>query len=526
VNQFKFYFWLFSRELWNKKWVFLPLFWLFSIFAIIVVFAIPDQYKTRAGLYIDTDQLLAQVLKDTAFVIDKSAQSQARKVRQMIYSTASLRKVLRSVSAENYNLTPTEEALKLEAMAKNLKFGSYNAASKDYYEISYVHQDPVIAYNTLRKILDLFIETNIRQMSSKNDRALSVSEDTLKVRQKELAQAQADLAKFKQENIHLTETTGVLFGELQRLKELVRKYPTQSNLLQSKLTNLSALLAQTSNRIGGSRTNNINSACDFSDIEKQLASAQSRGLTSLHPDVVYYSDLLSRKKIACSASSASEEIVKRGILNPAYVQLSEQVLIIKSDLQNLKSEYISGKKRVIELEDMLNKRPVIMEKLRILETRREKASRGLKDATSNSDILQGTIDLSQKSGLISYEVIEEVQMPVIPEKPNRLLLFVGAFLGALIAAISYILVKFQLEQRMSTIGHVREAFDLPILGSVTYMNKLTDKNNIFDTAIWFMGLISLIALYGILIQIIVFSPIRLNFEFFANLINKILQLSI
>ncbi|MFT6073009.1 MAG: hypothetical protein ACJAXL_001560, partial [Alphaproteobacteria bacterium] len=186
----------------------------------------------------------------------------------------------------------------------------------------------------------------------------------------------------------------------------------------------------------------------------------------------------------------------------------------------------SGKKRVIELEDMLNKRPVIMEKLRILETRREKASRGLKDATSNSDILQGTIDLSQKSGLISYEVIEEVQMPVIPEKPNRLLLFVGAFLGALIAAISYILVKFQLEQRMSTIGHVREAFDLPILGSVTYMNKLTDKNNIFDTAIWFMGLISLIALYGILIQIIVFSPIRLNFEFFANLINKILQLSI
>lgn len=522
MNEFRFYFWLFANELWQKKWVFLPLFWLFSIIAILVVFMIPDQYKTRAGIYIDTDQLLAQVLKDTTFVIDKSAQSQAQKVRQMIYSTANLRKVLRSISSDNYNLSPTEEALKLEGMAKNLKFGAMNA--KDYYEISYVHQDPMVAYNTLKKILDLFIETNIRQMSSKNDRALAVSEDSLKIRQKELAEAQADLAKFKQENIQLTEPGNVLISELQRMEETTRKYPSQKNLLQSKLTSLTALLAQTPKRIGGK--NGVIPACDFSEIEQELASAKSRGLTDLHPDVIYYNDLLKRQQETCNKAQNGDIKIDLGNMNPSYLQLSEQVSILKSDISILDNDYKVAKERILELKDLLNRRPVVMEKMRILETRLKKASDALKNTTSNNDILQGTIELSRKSGLISYEVIEEVQVPVIPEKPNRLLLFVGAFLASFIAAASYIIVKFKLEQRMSTVAHLREAFDLPILGSITTISKPGDEVDRVDTVIWFLGLVFLILVYVTLIQIIVFSPVKFDTDFFMTFISKILQLSI
>ncbi len=524
MNQFKFYFWLFTHELWNKRWVFLPLVWLFSIFAIFVVFLIPDQFRTRAGIYIDTDQLLAQVLKDTTFVIDKSAQSQAQKVRQMIYSTANLRKVLRLVSPDNYDLSPTEEAKKLEEMSAALKFGNLNpnSDSKDYYEISYINKDPVVAYNTLKQILDLFIETNIRQMSSKNDRALAVSEDSLKIKQKALAEAQADMAKFKQENIELTETSGVLLGELQRMQDTTRTYKSQRSLLQSKLTSLTSLLSQTPRTVSTGRTA-MNPACDFSDIEKELASASSRGLTELHPDVAYYSDLLARKKARCNASGGNSQR-ETGALNPAYLQLSEQVSILQSDIESLDIDYKSAKQRIEELDDLLNRRPVVMEKLRILQSRLKKASDALKDATSNNDIIQGTIDLNRKSGLISYEVIEEVQMPVIPEKPNRLFLFIGAFLGSFIAAISYILIKFKLEQRMSTINHLREAFDLPVLGSVTIITKSNDKSNVLDITTWLFGLILLIIIYGIIIQIVVFSPIDFDYTFFTDLIDKTLKL--
>lgn len=527
MNQFKFYFWLFTNELWNKRWFFLPLVWLFSALAIFVVFLIPDQYKTRAGIYIDTDQLLAQVLSDTTFVIDKSAQSQAQKVRQMIYSTANLRKVLRSVSAENYDLSPSEEARKLEDMSNSLKFGSLNpnADSKDYYEISYVNADPVVAYNTLKQILDLFIETNIRQMSSKNDRALSVSEDSLKIKQKELAEAQADLAKFKQENIELTEPSGVLFGEMQRMQEIVRTYPSQKNALQSKLTRLNSLLSQTPRTTTTSRASS-NSACDFSDIEKELSMASSRGLTDLHPDVVYYKDLLARRKKACNASGGNNS-VETSSVSPAYLELSEQVSIVKSDMQSLDADYKSAKSRVTELDDLMNRHPVIMEKLRILEARLEKASSTLKNASSNNDMIQGTIDLNRKSGLISYEVIEEVQMPVLPEKPNRLLLFVGAFLSSLIAAASYILMRFKLERRMSTVNHLREAFDLPVLGSITLISKQDDKSNFIDTVTWILGFVLLILIYGVIIQIVVFSrKNNVDYTFFINVTNKILQLFI
>lgn len=524
MERFKFYFWLFTNELWNKRWVFLPLVWIFSAIAIFVVFLIPDQYRTRAGIYIDTDQLLAQVLKDTTYVIDRSTQSQAQKVGQMIYSTDNLRKVLRSISPNNYNLSRTEEALKLTEMAAALKL-NLGGSAEDYYEISYVHKDPVVAYNTLKTILDMFIETNIRQMSSKNDRAASVSEDSLKIKQKELAEAQADLAKFKQKNIELSESSGVLLGEMQRMKEIVRAYPSQSNLLQSKLTSLTSSLSQTQPKIlSGAGT--VNSACDFSEIEKDLASARSRGLTELHPDVIYYTDLLARKKQTCNDAGGNTS-VENASANPVYLQLSEQISILKSDIASLNLDYKEAKSRILELQNLLNRQPVVIEKLRILEARLDKASDALKSATSSNDIIRGTIDLNRKSGLISYEVIEQVQMPLFPEKPNRLLLLVGAFLSSLIAAMSYILVKFKLEQRMSTIGHLREAFDLPVLGSITIITKQNDKTDTIDVITWVLGFLLLILVYGVIIQICVFSR-KDNFDYtvFMNFINKILQLFI
>jgi len=527
VNQFKFYFGLFSRELWQKKWIFLPLFWLFSIIAITIVFLIPNQYSTRAGIYIDTDQLLARVLKDSANIINQKAQSQAQKVRKMIYSTANLRKVLRSISQDNYSLTPTQEAMKLNEMALNLKFGAYNKASKDYYGLKYTHSDPLVAYKTLKKILDLFIETNISQMSSKNDRALAISQDSLKVRQRELAMTQSDYAKFKQENVELTETEGLLLREHQRLETLIRAYPSKKSLKRSKLTNLSALLAQTPKRVGASRKRLKSANCDFSSIKQQINNAKSRGLTDLHPDLIYYSELLKRQKKICAESPRTNDLVNKGVINSAYVQLSEQILQIKAEINNLDNEHEEAKKRVKKLTVMLNKQPIVMEKLRILEERLEKATKRYREATSNNDILQGTIDLSQKSGLISYEIIEEVQMPVIPDKPNRLLLFIGAAIGALIAAASYIIFKFIMEQRMSTVTHVREAFDLPILGSITMIDKLDNKRyNFFDSIMWFVGFILLILLYITLIQITVYARININYNDVIKAITNILHLSI
>lgn len=528
MTEFRFYFWLFASELWHKKWVFLPLFWLFSCIAILVVFLIPDQYKTRAGIYIDTDQLLAQVVKDNTFVINKSAQSQAEKVRQMIYSTSNLRKVLRAISTDNYNLSPMEEARKLESMRKNLKFGALNPdqRDKDYYVVSYVHSDPMTAYNTLKQILDLFIETNIRQMSSKNDRALAISEDTLKVKQKELAISQAELAKFKQENIQLTEPTNVLLSELQRLEEVIRRYPGRKSIIDAKLVSQTSILAQTPRTIGGGSS--TNPVCDFSDIRSQIAGAQSRGLTDLHPDMVYYNDLLKRQQKRCDDARASGSVTRydEGNINPAYLQLSEQVSILKSDLKILRNDYNTSNARIEEIEDLLSRQPVAMEKLRILEARLEKASDAMKDANSNNDTLQGTIDLSRKSGLISYEVIEEVQVPIIPEKPNRLLLFIGAFLASFIASASFVLVKFKLEKRMSTVTHLREAFDLPVLGSVTAIIKPSDITSRADTFIWSLGLLFLILVYITIIQIVVFSPVKFDMDFFMIFIDKVLRLFI
>lgn len=523
MEQFKFYFWLFSEELWNKKWFFLLLIWVLSAVAILVVFLIPDQYRTRASISIDTDQLLAQVIKDTGGVIGKSAEVQALRVSQMIYSTDILRSVLRDVSPENYDISPAEEARKLELMRTDLKFTNKSPISeqKDFYEISYVHKDPVIAFNTLKKILELFIETNIKKTSSQNSIALSVAEDNLSVKQKELSIVQTELAEFKQKNIGLSEGSNVFFGELQRINETIKNYPSEKGLLQSKLTSLTSLLSQTPRYLSSGQQGG-NPMCDFSDIQKELANLSARGLTNIHPDVIHNMNLLERKKEAC-ANSGGNDSGASSAPNPAYLQLSEQVANLKSEINILDLNYKAAKERDVELNDLLKRLPLIQEKLRNFEEKVRKSSEALKEATSNYDVIQNTISLNNKSGIISYEIVENVQMPIIPEKPNRLLLFIGAFLSSLIGAASYILVKFKLEQTMPTINHLRDAFDLPVLGSITTIEKPDEGSAFFDVMIWCIGFVLLLAVYGTLIKIVIFSPIKFDYSFINNFINKSLS---
>lgn len=520
MDQFKFYFWLFVEELWNKRWAFLLMAWIFSCVGLGIVFLIPNQYQTKSSIYIDTDQLLSKVLKDTSLTLDHTVQSQAEKVRQMIYATDNLRKVLRNVNPANYNLSAEEEAKKIEEMFLALKFNMGGVSGqRDLYEISYTHKEPLIAYKTLKLILDNFIETNIRQMSSKNDRALEIAIDNLKISRKQLAQAQAELAAFKQKNLQTTATGSVLFGELERLKEIVRDYPSKSHLSQSKLTSLTSLLSQTSPKNMG-RSSNTSQECDFFDIQNELTTLKAKGLTDKHPDIIHYQNVLNRKKMVCEETGGDSSGVN-GTPNPAYLQIAEQISLLKSEMQSSKAEYNNAKLRISKLNTILDSRPKIMEKLRILQLNLKHASDAVRGATHSKDVIEGTIDLGRRSGLVSYDIIEEVQMPILPIKPNRLLLCVGAFLASFIGSLSYILLKFKLEQRMSTVSILREAFDLPVLGSVTAISKPNDKSDGFDKTIWFFGLFLLVFTYALILKIVTSLSFSFDFPVLMAFIDKL-----
>lgn len=502
MNRINFYLQFFIEELWQKKWSFLLVAWAISIVGIIVVILIPDQYRTKAGISIDTDKLLSQVVVDSTFSLNNATREQAQKVSQIIYSTDNLKNVLRNVSVDNYDLTPTKEIILVEEMRKNLNFVQMG---KDYYEMSYTHSNPETAYKTLKEILNIFVETNIKQLSNNSDKAIIFSEDALKMKRRTYANIQKELAEFKENNLELIDTSGQLYSSLRKAESFVDSYRVNRQVYSDRVSNLTTILAQTSkySSVGGS----IDPSCDLRKIIGDLAAARARGLTDSHPDVMYLNELLSAKRKACPPETTASRIT-----NPTYSQILSQLNSAKSDLAQFDVRYEKAQSDIPELRAKLSKQPEVLEKLEILEGKKDKAAHDLGLADRKNDMLQETLDLNRKSGLVNYDVIQDVIFPVKPEKPNHFFLFIGCFLASLIGSAGLIILKVQMEQRMPTVHHLREAFSLPILGSITKVNmNAHHTSQVRDIMIWSSSLGLLVILYFGLIYIYAIAFLRPNF---------------
>ncbi|MEM6603532.1 MAG: hypothetical protein AAF621_05735 [Pseudomonadota bacterium] len=506
MSQISFYIHFFLQELRVKRWLFLLIIWLISLFGIIVVIFIPNQYKTRAGISIDTDQLLSKVVDNTTFSLKNSTIAQAQKVSQIVYATDNLRKVLRKTYPRIDELTAEREIILVEDMRKNLTFQSVGL-SKDYYEMTYTHSDPDIAYNTLREILSTFIETNITQLSSNSEQAELVSADTLKTRQREYAVAQKQFADFQKDNLVLIDPNGLLSADLNKYRDLVENYELDRQRLSRRITNLRSLVAQTPKVIGG--TNAVDPVCSTTKLQSQINAAKARGLTESHPDIIYLKELLRVKEDSCANAGTKRDSSN----NPAYLQLLAELQLAQENIKTLEKKYQQARESIPALEAKLARRPLILEKLETLRKKKDKAEKSLGLADLNNDRLQETIDLNRKTGLVNFDVIQKVLYPLKPEKPNRILLFIGCMLASVAGAAGLIILRVHLEQRMPTVYHLREAFNLPILGTISKVEGIDKTDSHAGSNImWSGGIGFLLLLYIFVIWFYAVNHGRVNLE--------------
>src|SRR5262249_3581846 len=75
-------------------------------------------------------------------------------------------------------------------------------------------------------------------------------------------------------------------------------------------------------------------------------------------------------------------------------------------------------------------------------------------------------DLDNQTTGIDFRVVEPPVIPLTPSGPNRLLLFAGVLFGSIAAGVGIVFVLRQLRDSFATAEQLKEAFGLPILGSV------------------------------------------------------------
>jgi len=108
---------------------------------------------------------------------------------------------------------------------------------------------------------------------------------------------------------------------------------------------------------------------------------------------------------------------------------------------------------------------------------------------------------------------------VTPAGPNRLLLFLGAFMLAGGSGMGLAFMRVQLSDNIPTIKHLKNSFDLPILGGVSMMEpKGAQAKKAAGNIIFLILVAAAIALFG-------YITYRFHFELwrpeFGNILAKI-----
>ena len=132
----------------------------------------------------------------------------------------------------------------------------------------------------------------------------------------------------------------------------------------------------------------------------------------------------------------------------------------------------------------------------------------------NVDVI---ISVGEKTNLIDFKTIEPPIVPIKPVGPNRLLLFLGVMFASLAAGIGVAFMRVQLSDTFPTLTHLREIFDLPILGSVSQVAGSGQRAvNIIKNFAWSGAVVSLFMMFGGLIYIYHFLIVRPDFTRYTD----------
>jgi polysaccharide chain length determinant protein (PEP-CTERM system associated) len=549
----------YATELWRRKWSILLVGLLVGLLGTYVAATRPDVFTSRAAVEVDENALLNAVLPRGAPRTNTSAAIDS--VRRGIYARPNLEQIIydtdlnltlndrRGMEALVLNL---EEKLELKRQGTNYYVIEYT------HNDPVVARD--VTQAALDIFLEKSIQDTGSGQGTDKEEARSFLQTKLDDSNERLAEVQAKIAAYQRDNGDAIRGTNAVQNQLRGLESQLSSLRSDRLLYQGELSNLQSRLASTPPEIitryiqppqqvrqqtpppirpnvvvpqtGPTPEQNRADAYQrqLGALQSELATMLER-LTPQHPDVVTMQNRLNAAQgdfaqldaAARAASARQQAEVNRAnqILtdyennfrqwqiqnsqpiaqlpqqpvygpNPAVAEIRAQANSRRSRINVVDTEIAQLNEEIRQVRDVMAKQPEIVQQFTKLSNAETKLLNEVGALENQLDVIQPSIIQS-----VRMKVVEPPLAPVTPAGPNRLLLFMGAFLLAGGSGLGLAFMRVQLADNIPTIKHLKSSFDLPILGGVSKMESQADiAKNAASNLIFLACVAALIALFG------------------------------
>ncbi len=465
-------------------------------------FGLPPVYRSTASILIEQQEVPQEMVASTVT-------SYAEERIQLISKRVMTRENLWAI-VEKFDLYPKERKLHkdpseiLSEMSGDIDLEMVNAdiinssgregKAAMAFDLSYESRDPVAAQKVASELASLFLRENVQIRTEKAAVTSDFLEEEAKRLSKHIAELEAKLATFKEQNVgRLPELMQMNMNLMERTEQQLDDSNRQITSLKERQINLESQLSQLQPNSGDSPEGRLRAlqaeylrasaiySPDYPDIirmkseiealraqvgagsdtggdtfslenrikqvEADLAAAREKYAEN-HPDVIRLEKTLDALHVALKNAQSRGTITDLAPDNPAYVSIQTQLETLKVNLDAELKNNDRLKKKVAEYENRLTQTPRVEQEGSALHRDYDNTVQKYHDIKQKELQAQVAEQLERESKGERFSLIEPPTIPSRPVKPNRLGILLLGTVFSMVGGVGFASISEALDRAL------------------------------------------------------------------------------
>jgi polysaccharide chain length determinant protein (PEP-CTERM system associated) len=464
--------WLRRRYIVITAWVVCPLGWLF-------VMSLPPTFQASTKVYVETQSVLAPILRGLALQTDSEQQIQL--MARTLLSKPTLEKIARATDMDISAKDSQDYENLISSLQKDIKLSS--SGRENIYVISYAHSSPDVAKRLVQETLNTFMEGKVGNAAEDKRKTSQFLEEQIADYEKRLTEAEKRLSDFKKQQ--MTEAPMSEQGFYSRIEAEksrveattleLRQLRSQYDSVQKQLKGEEPLLNSNLGTAGAIATQ-YDERINF--LRQQLDGLLIR-YTDKHPDVIE-----TRKVLASLEDLRSKELEQLtkavadgsgGNVALAQNQVYQEMRLNASRLEN---EIAAAQVKLEDAQSKLNTLQLQMNIIPDIEARFAGLNRDYEITKGKFEELlsrRESIELSQRADEseqdVQFRIIEPPYVPLKPSGPPRVIFYTVVLVLGVGLGVFMAFVRSQLQPVVTSALQLKTICDFPVFGLVSHTNK-------------------------------------------------------
>lgn len=445
---------------WQRRWIAVAVAWAVCLAGWLVVSQIPNQYESRARIFVQ----LRSILPGEGIATQQEQQKDIDRVRTTLASATNLEKVVRGTDLANTVATDRDVADRVAGLQKKIKI---TAQQDNLFEITATADNGKLSRTIVQKLIDIFVEDNLGTIRDEASQSLQFLDQQLAQRQKALQEAEAKKADFQDRYLGSLPGTGTLSERLSAARTQLAQVNQELAAAQSGLAAVNGQMAGTSATVAGAGGGGVAgpARARLSAIQGQLAEARARGWTDSHPDVIALKSQLS----AAQSAARNEPIYSGGggaSANPLYLSLRAMQADKAAQVAALTNRKAQIEADMAAIDAKIAGDPAAAQEQAEIDRNYQVLKAAYDKLLADREQVKLRSQAAGQADAVKFNVIDPPTAPRSPTAPNRPLLLTGVLIVGLGAGLAVAFGLSQLAGTFPTTARLEKMSGMPVIGSI------------------------------------------------------------